>query len=90
MGLATSVAYPARLKTLSKALTSSENQVPRLADGQVAASARERKPRRSLIVSPWALLSALLRSSACRVPEPAEHRSSFAFAHNAAGSLYIP
>jgi hypothetical protein len=40
MGLATSVAYPARLKTLSKALSSSKNRVLRLADGQEAARAR--------------------------------------------------
>jgi hypothetical protein len=40
MGLATSVTYPARLKTLSKALSSSKNRVLRLADGQGAARAR--------------------------------------------------
>jgi hypothetical protein len=42
MGLATSVAYPARLKTPSKARSSSENLAPRLANGQVTAGARAR------------------------------------------------
>ena len=53
MGLATSVAYPARLKTLSKALSSSKNRVLRLADGQGAAGAHERRPRRSSIGRPY-------------------------------------
>ena len=53
MELATSVTYPARLKTLSKALSSSKNRGLRLADGQGAARAHERRPRRSLIVRPY-------------------------------------